>query len=149
MGEFKRFVSHENTEKKKEKIKNIIVNFFKFFIDNVWSIITTILVCVGIFSIFYIFAADGSKSFDTKITKIQKIEKSYVNDADTLYIMNIVSKERNFKEDVKLTKEEYITYSNAYSKGIDTYKYTEYNTLYVLCSCFLGLTALLFIIFGG
>jgi predicted PurR-regulated permease PerM len=152
MGEFKRFVEHEHSEKKKEKIKKAqetIGDIFEYISENIGNIFSIIVGCFVIFSILYCIFADGSEVFDTKITKIQRVEKSYVNDADTLYVMNVVSKERNFSEAVNLTKEEYVTYSNAYAKGIDTYKYTDYNALYLLCSFFLALVVLLFFIFGG
>lgn len=137
---FKSFVKKET---RKEKIKKV-----EYFLANNGKYITIGAYILSIvFALLYCIFADSYTEYDSKINSITANFKTYVNDIDTSYNMNITINQTQEIKNIELTKKEYNNYYNSYNNGVRKYLYSKNNWFYFVCFIYLGIN-LIYWIFG-
>ena len=133
MSNFKNFVKTEEKKKQKEKINK----FFDYIADNIGDIFLGIYILSIVFSLLYVIFAKSSHTYETNIVSINEIHNVYVNKTDTTYHMNIESKKDELYLKVNLSKDEYVSYKNAYNKKITKYLYEDVSGFYFIVIIYL------------
>ena len=133
MSNFKNFVKTEEKKKHKEKINK----FFDYIADNIGDIFLGIYILSIVFSLLYVIFAKSSHTYETNIVSINEIHNVYVNKTDTTYHMNIESKKDELYLKVNLSKDEYVSYKNAYNKKITKYLYEDVSGFYFIVIIYL------------